>query len=161
MGLSQWLKGFRDLHAKAKQGGLTGRDLTNYQAARDELARALIAAQHLGLQPGQRARRTLRVARALQADLEFHDGNERAMTLDVSAGGFSALLARPPRAEDEVKVSLRIPGSEPLRARARVLDVKQQIGNVRVSFAFAGLEEAEAERMEMFVFDTVLAQLQG
>ena len=161
MGLSEWLKGFRDLHGKAKAGALTGSDLTHYQAARDELARALLAAQHVALHAGQRPRRVLRVARALQADLEFHDGSERAMTLDVSPGGFSALLARPPRVGDELKASLRIPGGEPLRANARVLEVKQQIGNVRACFAFVDVEEAEVERLEMFVFDAVLAQLQG
>lgn len=161
MGLKEWLAGFRDLHSKAKQGALAGRELTNYQAARDELARALLAAQHVGLHAGQRPRRVLRVARALQADLEFHDGNERAMTLDVSPGGFSALLARPPKVDDELKVSLRIPGGEPLRSDARVLEVKQQVGNVRACFAFSGLPEAEVERLEMFVFDAVLAQIQG
>jgi hypothetical protein len=161
MGLSEWLKGFRTLHEKAKQGGLTGRDLTHYQAARDELARALLAAQHISLQPGRKPRRVLRVARALQADLEFHDGNERAMTLDVSPGGFSALLSRPPRVDDEVTVSLRIPGGEPIKSSARVLEVKQQVGNVRACFAFAGLDEAEVDRLEMFVFDAVLGQLQG
>jgi PilZ domain len=161
MALSEWLKGFRALHEKAKQGALTGRDLTHYQAARDELARALLAAQHVALQPGRRPRRMLRIARALQADLEFHDGNERAMTLDVSPGGFSALLSRPPRVDDEVKVSLRIPGGEPLRSIARVLEVKQQVGNVRACFAFAGLAESEVDRLETFVFDAVLAQLQG
>lgn len=161
MGLGEWLRGFRELHAKAKKGTLGGRDLAHYQAARDELARALLAAQHVALQAGQRPRRVLRVARALQADLEFHDGDERATTLDVSTGGFSALLASPPRPDDEVKVSLRIPGGEPLRCRCRVLEVKQQVGNVRASFAFARLDEAETERLEMFVFDAVLAQLQG
>jgi len=161
MGLSEWLSGFRALHAKAKQGLLAARELASYQAARDELARALLAAQHVALQAGQRPRRVLRVARALQADLEFHDGDERVITLEVSSGGFSALLARPPRVGDEVKASLRIPGGEPVRATARVLEVKQQVGNVRASFAFVGLDGAEIERLEIFVFDAVLAQLQG
>ncbi len=161
MSLGEWLKGFRDLHEKAKQGTLAARDLTGYHAARDELARALLAAQHLTLRPGQRPRRVLRVARALQADIEFHDGSERAMTLDVSAGGFSALLARPPKLDDEVKVALRVPGGEPLRTVARVLEVKQQVGNARACFTFVGLDEADTERLEVFVFDAALAQLQA
>jgi len=161
MSLSDWLKGFRDLHERAKKGGLAGRELAGYQAARDELARALLAAQHVALKPGQRPRRVLRIARALQADIEFHDGKERAMTLDISAGGFSALLSRPPLLDDEVQVALRLPGREPMSMSARVLEVKQQVGNVRACFAFVGLGEADNERLEMFIFDAVLAQLQS
>jgi hypothetical protein len=154
MSLSQWLKGFEDLHERAKQGALAARDLSTYHAARDELARALLSAQHIALEPGQRPRQALRVARALQADIEFHDGSVRAMTLSVSAGGFGALLAKPPRVDDEVRVSLRIPGGEPLRATARAVDVRPQVG-------FVGLEPAEGERLELFVFDSVLAQIAG
>ena len=161
MSLSQWLKGFKDLHEKAKQGALVARDLTTYHAARDELARALLSAQHIALELGQRPRQALRVARALQADIEFHDGSVRAMTLSVSAGGFGALLAKPPRVDDEVRISLRIPGGDPLRGTARAVDVKPQLGNARVAFQFVGLDPAEAERLELFVFDSVLAQIEG
>ncbi len=161
MSLSEWLGAFKDLHEKAKQGALAGRDLTAYQGARDELARALLSAQHIALQAGQRPRQALRVSRALQADIEFHDGVVRAMTLSVSAGGFGALLAKPPKVDDEVRISLRIPGGDPLQASARAVDVKQQVGNARVAFQFVGLDPADAERVEMFVFDAVLAQLEG
>jgi len=81
------------------------------------------------------------------------------MTLQVSAGGFGALVARPPPVGDEVKVVLRIPGAEPLQANAQAVEVKQQVGNSHVSFQFVGLDESEVERLEMFVFDAVLAQL--
>ena len=162
MSLSDWLRGFRSLHERAKSGGLSGRDQTAYQAARDELARAMLAAQHVALQPGHKPRRLLRVARALQADIEFHDGKERAMTLDVSVGGFSALFAKAPREGDEVRVTLRLPGGyEPLNTQARVLNVRSQVGNERASFAFVGMTEADVEKMEMFVFDAVLGHLQG
>ena len=38
-------------------------------------------------------------------------------------------------------------------------DVKALPGNVRVAFMFHLLSEADRERMDLFVFDTVLAQL--
>ena len=155
----EWLKAFRDLHERAKRGALDGRDRSDYLAARDELARVLLLAQRVALQPGQRPRRALRVAHALQAEIAFHDGTIRAMTLQVSAGGFGALVARPPPVGDEVKVVLRIPGAEPLQANAQAVEVKQQVGNSHVSFQFVGLDESEVERLEMFVFDAVLAQL--
>lgn len=161
MGLAEWLNGFRELHEEAKKGGLSGRELTDYYAARDELARALLAAQRIALKPDQRPRRVLRVARALQADLEFHDGAARAMTLDVSAGGFGVLLAKPPRMGDEVKVSLRIPGGESIRGNAHVVEVRRQAGNAYACFEFVELDAAEAERLESFVFDAVLDRLRS
>jgi len=160
MGLADWLKGFRTLHDQARRKALSGRDLTDYHAARDELARALLAAQHVALQPNQRPRRALRASRALQVDLEFHDGRARAMTLEVGAGGFAALLAKPPRVDDQLKVSLRLPGGEPLRADARCVDVKIQPGNARACFHFVALDDDDSERLELFVFDAVLEQLQ-
>lgn len=158
MGLGEWLKEFRDLHEKAKRGVLAAPELAAYRAGRDELARVLLSAQHVALKPGQKPRRMLRVARALQADIEFYNGSVRAMTLEVSSGGFGTLLARAPRVDDEVKVALRIAGGEPLRVTARVVDVKQQAGNVRASFQFVGLDEADVERLELFVFDAILEQ---
>jgi hypothetical protein len=41
----------------------------------------------------------------------------------------------------------------------KVVGVKAQAGNVRVSFAFTRLEGAAAERLELAIFDMVLAQL--
>jgi len=160
MGLAEWLKEFRELHGEAKRKALVGPDLADYRAARDELARALLAAQHVALHAGQKPRQQLRVSRALQADLEFADGRVRAMTLEISAGGFAALLAKPPRPGEDLKVSLRVPGGEPIHAGARVVDVKAQPGNARASFQLVGLGEDDLERLEMFVFDAVLEQLQ-
>jgi hypothetical protein len=159
MGLADWLKTFRALHARAKSGALAGADLAAYRAGRDELARALLAAQQVMMKPGELPRRQLRAARALQVDLDFGKDKLRAMTLDVSAGGFAALLARPPVPGDAARVSVRLPGQDPVSSVARVADVKIQPGNARVSFAFTGLEPDEVERLETFVFDAVLDQL--
>jgi hypothetical protein len=159
LGLGEWLKEFRALHEQAKKGALKGATLTAYRSGRDELARALLVAQRIAVPPGQAPRKALRVSRALQADLEFVDGSVRAMTVDVSPGGFGALLPRPPKVGEELKVSLRIPGGEPLRAEARVVEAKPLAGSARASFQLMGLDEADAERLELLVFDTVLAQL--
>jgi PilZ domain-containing protein len=160
-GLSDWLRAFRQLHEKARRAPLGGEELETYRAGRDELARALLAAQRLSLRPGETPRRALRVARALQVDLDLVTSRERAVTIDLSTGGFSCLLAKAPPVGDEIGFSLRLPASDPLAGRARVQDVKVLPGNVRVSFSFVNQGEDEKERIEMFVFDTVLAQLQG
>ena len=161
MGLGEWLASFREMHEKARRRQLSAADLAIYRTGRDELARALLAAQRLTLKPGETPRQALRVARALQVDIDMLTSRERAITIDVSTGGFSCLLAKAPPLGEEVSVTLRIPASEPLAGRARIADAKPQAGNVRLAFQFTGLSEDERERLETFVFDTVLAQLSG
>jgi hypothetical protein len=159
MPLREWLRLFRDHHVLAKRGALTGAALSEYHDARDELARALLAAQRVALTPGQAPRRSLRAARALQADLEFFDGTLRVTTQSISSGGFAALVARAPKVEERIKVTLRIPGGESLAASAEVVEVTPQPGRVQASFRWLGLEPNDVERLEMLVFDAVLEQL--
>lgn len=159
MDLGQWLAQFRTLHEKARKGTLEAAEERDYKAGREELARALVAAQHLTLQPGQTPRHALRVARALQVDLESPVRKDRLTTFDLSLGGFSALVARAPMADEALTATLRLPGMEPLVTQVTVAGLKSQPGNVRVSFAFARLGDPAAERLELAVFDAVLGQL--
>ena len=161
MSLSQWMSDFRDLHERARRGQLSGREEAVYKGARDELARALLAAQKLTLRQGQVARQALRVTRALQVDLDLVTWRARAVTLDVSTGGFAALLDKAPSLGEEIGYTLRIPASEPVAGRARVADAKPQTGNVRVAFQFLNQSPEDRERLEMFVFDSVLAAIAG
>jgi hypothetical protein len=159
--LAEWMRGFRDLHERMRTGKLSREEAEIYRAARDELARALLSAQRLTVKPGETPRAALRVARALQVDLDLITSSARAITIDLCTGGFACLLAKAPSMGDEVGFSLRLPGTEPLTGKVRVADVKAQQGNVRVSFQFSGMTSEERERVEMFVFDTVLAQISG
>ncbi|BDG06338.1 PilZ domain-containing protein [Anaeromyxobacter oryzae] len=161
MSLAEWLQTFRDLHERARRGQLAPREIETYRGGRDELARALLAAQRLTLKPGETPRQALRVARALQVDLDLVTSSARAITIDLSVGGFSCLLAKAPPPGDELKFTLRIPASDPLVGKCRVADVKALAGNVRVSFQFEGVEQKDRDRLETFVFDTVLSQLVG
>jgi hypothetical protein len=154
-----WLAEFRKVHEEAKRGALKGEGLAEYLEARNELARALLAAQHVTLEPGMQPRQTLRAARALQADLTFFDGSLKVATRTLSAGGFAAVLPGPQRLGDELKVTLRVPGGEAVQCEARVVESKPQAGNAQVSFKFVGLSAADAERLEFLVFDAVLEQL--
>ena len=157
--LAEWILSFRALHEKARRGTLKDADAARYRAGRDELARALLVAQRLQLKPGEMPRRALRVARALQVELDLGTSREKAVTVDISTGGFSCLLAHAPALGDEIGYSLRMPLSGPIAGRVGVQDVKPLAGNVRVAFMFKNISDADRERMEMFVFDTVLAQL--
>ena len=155
--LTESLQEFRDLHREAKAGTLGPPQLENYRAVRANLARLLLTGQHIGLLAGQRPRRSLRGARSLLVELEFSDGIVRAMTLQLSSGGFAALLASAPQVGEEVKVSLRLPGGQ-LEANARVVSVKQHLGSTSTSFQFVGLPQPEVERLEMLIFDVLLEQ---
>jgi hypothetical protein len=161
MGLTESLERFRELHRGAKAGTLGPQDLAAYHALRDELARLLLSAHRIALQPEQRHRRSLREARALSVELEFCDGTVRATTLLLSSGGFSAQLVSAPQLGEEVKVSLRFPDGQSLRADARVVAVKEDLGYASTSFEFVGLGASEVERLEMSIFDALLEQLEA
>jgi hypothetical protein len=68
-------------------------------------------------------------------------------------------MARAPAPDEEVTATLRLPGTEPLKTAVRVVGAKQLPGSVLVSFAFQKLEGAAAERLELAIFDMVLAQI--
>ncbi len=156
MPLADWLQAFRALHERARSGRLAPDERSVYLAGREELARALLAAQRLTVTAGMTPRETLRVARALQVDLETPFSKERAMTMTLSVGGFSALLAKAPKLDESVSCTLRVPGGEPITTTARPVGTKAQGGSVSVSFAFGKLAEADRERLELLIFDTVI-----
>ncbi len=162
MTLGQSIREFRDLHAKAKRGTLPSPDVERYHAFRDQLAELLLSAHRAALPLGQRPRKALRIARAIPAEIEFSDGVVRAMTLQLSSGGFGALLppASAPHVGEEVHVTLRVPTGQ-VRGAARVVAVTEQAGASTVSVQVLRLDEPEAERVEMFVFDGILEHFAG
>ncbi len=157
--LSEWLRGFRDLHERARKRSLTPEESTRYLLMRDELARAMLAAQKISLKPGQVPRRALRVARAIQLDIDVNAIRERSLTLDLSSGGFSTTLARVPAVGDLVDVRLRLPGGEPLACRARVTDIKPLGGSTRVAAQFVDVPAADLEKLEFFILDNVISMI--
>jgi hypothetical protein len=159
MDLAHWLTAFKVLHEKARRGALGMPEAREYRARRAELTRALLTAQDLTRQPGQSPRRSLRVARALQVELEGAGRKDRITTFDVSTGGFSAPMASAPRPGDVIAATLHLPGVEPLATSVKVVGTRAQAGSLRVSFAFGEMEGAAAERLEFAIFDMVLAQL--
>ncbi len=158
--LVEWLIAFRALHERARRGQLREADAARYRAARDELARALVGIQRLQLKPGQTAREAIRVARAMPVELDLGTSRERALTVDLSTGGFSCLLPKGVPLGGELGFTLRLSaGAAPLAGRARVQDVKGASGSVRVAFMFTTVSDPDRERMEMFIIDAVLAQV--
>ncbi len=159
MSLSDWLRLFRTLHDKAKKGGLSAEDAEAYRGGCDELARALMAAQRLSARPGEAPRHALRVARAVQVDLETPVSRVRATTIDLGVAGFSVLLAKAPPAGEEQTATLKLPERAPLVAPVLPGEVRAQTGTVRVSFTFKKLADADRAALELLVMDTALSQL--
>jgi hypothetical protein len=159
MGLSDWLRVFRALHDKARQEDLSPEDADAYRAGCDELARALMASQRLAAKAGEAPRHALRVARALQVDLESPVSKVRAMTVDLGVGGFSTILAKAPPAGEEMIATMRLPGRDPLVASVAVADTRQQPGSARVAFTFRRLGDADRAALELLVIDTALSQI--
>jgi hypothetical protein len=158
--LAEWILSFRALHEKARRGKLLDAEAARYRSARDELGRALLVGQRLQIKPGETPRRALRISRALQVELELGAGPQRAITIDFSTGGFSCLLPRAPALGEEIGFTLRLPLTDPIAGRAGVREVKPlTAGNVRVSFTFKTISDADRDRVELFVFDVVLTQL--
>ncbi len=96
MALLEWLTEFRVLHDKARSDNLSDHDAKLYKDGREQLAAALVQAQRLTRNPEESARQALRVARAVQVDLELNSGKQRVVTLDISIGGFSARMGVQP-----------------------------------------------------------------
>jgi PilZ domain len=160
MSIILWVEQFRALHARARKGELPESERWNYLAAREQFAKALTAAQGFSLPSGQSARRSFRLAQGMQVDLSFSSGPIRTMTLDVSCGGFSVMMHKPPLETEKPDFSLRLPGNaEPLTGRARIASVQRRIGTHRVSFAIESLGEKDLERLETILFDLALERI--
>jgi hypothetical protein len=160
MSLAAWVAEFRTLHDKAKAGKLLPGEKRAYETQRAELARAMVSAQRLTLKEGETPREALRVARALQIDLDLEAGKQRTITVDLSIGGFAVLLGVPPKPHEKVGFALKIPGAEnPLTGRALFVDSKKQPSNFRVSFHFQDMSAEDRDKVEMVVIDSALDKL--
>jgi hypothetical protein len=162
MSVNGWLQEFRALHKRARAKQLNEEEKHLYMKAREQFARALTAAQGMTLKPGEMARQTFRVAQAMQIELSLNSGITRAMTLDISKGGFSVVLGKPPADAEMVGFTLKMPdGMDPIIGRARLVASKKQIGNYRLSFAFQGMSDYDQERLETVLFDAALSRIPG
>ncbi len=158
MDLTAWLAAFGKLHERARQGGLSAAEERQYAAGREELARAMVAAQKIPLPPGETARDGYKAARALPIDLDLSAGRVRALTLEFSRRGFATLLEKPPPVTEAVGFVLRAPGSDPITGRCRLVETVHRGNSQWSRFAFKDLPPEAAEKMEMLVIDSLLAQ---
>jgi hypothetical protein len=156
---SEWLKRLREMHLQARAGVLDAKGLALYRSVREEFFQSLLVAQQIAREYGHTARQTMRIAWAMQVDLDPARECVRVVTLDLSSGGFSALMGTAPSKERELAFSMRLPGSAPVSGTARVIASVPRPGNCRVSFSFVALGADDMERLKQFMLEKVLAVL--
>ena len=159
LALPAWLAAFRGLHQRARAGRLSPAAQREYLTIRAELGRMLLVAQQITREFGHGARQSVRVAWALQVDLQFGAERVRAVTLDVSRGGFAALLGAAPPAGSTVEFSIRLPGDERIAGKAKLAAALPRESDVRASFAFTEVSERALDRLESALFDQILDRL--
>lgn len=151
-----WLAGFRATHQRARSGQLKPDEHAKYLAMREELARSLVAAQGLTVPEGQQARRHFRVAQVFAIEVA---NLYTTVTKELSRAGFSALITGALQVDERVDFKLTLGrGAEPVQGQARVVASVRQAGNARVSFNIEAMSPEDTERLELALFDAVLAR---
>jgi hypothetical protein len=160
MRLQSWLAEFCKMHEQAHRGSLSDEELAEYLAARNELSRAVLRAQRIVLKPGQAPRQSVRAALALQVTLHLPAGRLQTLTQDVSSGGFSAFVPALQAGAYTVAFALRLAREgTPVEGNVRVVGTHPADSALRVAFAYEGLAPEAIERIELAVFDSLVAQL--
>jgi hypothetical protein len=159
MSVSDWIRQFRALHGEAKKGALAQGELEQYHAACDEFARALMATQKASLKPGELPRYALRIARAVQVELESPTNLLKLTTIDLGVGGFAAIVAKALKVGDEFSCKMKLPGGDPVETTVYVVESKVQPGSFRASFGFRKLGDESKRRIELLVIDTALSNI--
>jgi hypothetical protein len=157
--MKEWLLEFKKLHAKFRANELSGADRRDYLIARDQLADALIKSQGMQRGPNETPRQAFRVAQAIQVEIRIGDEKIQALTLDISRGGFSALLAARLDMDQVVTFTLKLPGSDTLSGKIQVISAKRQGVTSRFSFAFTNISEQDQNRLETLLFDWALSRI--
>ena len=158
MAVSPAISRLRELHDKAKHFALPPGEQAIYERACRDLSNAILTAQQRARQPGQTARRSLRVPHAIKLEVELPSGPHATLTLDVSTEGFAALVPEAPPSGQIVHFVLHA-RPEPVEGEAVVVGSRQQNGAYRASFAIAAMNAHAVERLRVVVVEATLARL--
>jgi hypothetical protein len=159
MDRNAWLGKLDLLHAK-KRGGepLEAEDLAWYTEARGLLVTAALARYNEWLPSAEKARSAVRIERALPLVLDGSGGVRRAVTVDVGAGGFAALLDEPPTPGVTLRARLTLPDGD-LVANVTASFSSIRGGAHRVSFVLSHGDAEARARLEDFLLDELLPKL--
>jgi hypothetical protein len=153
---SEWIARFRITHDRFKANILNEEQKKDYFGMREELARSLVAAQQLQTPEGSPARKVFRVAQVYKVEI---NKTYQGMTKMISPSGFSVALATEIRTGTKVQFAIALMrDTEPVTGEAKVVSAAKQGALWQLSFAIEHIGEANAERLEVALFDAVLAR---
>jgi hypothetical protein len=161
MRIEAWLAAFKPLHQRAVAGLLSVTEYQEYRTLRADMTKSILGPENAKYRPGQPLRQLIRIAQVFQVDLDVAGLRQRVMTNSISAGGFSGLLHHDP-GKLPVGFSLRLPrNSKPVSGRVKTVGAQRRGATYLVSFAFMDVPLEERDRVETFIFDTVMKRFDG
>jgi c-di-GMP-binding flagellar brake protein YcgR len=146
------------MHERKKQGSLSASEQQTYADLQEAFARAVLAVQGLTCVSAS-ARQTFRVAVMLRIEIMSAGRVWKVATIDLSAGGFSAVLDHKPDRNRKFDFAVVLRKEDVLRGSARVVGARDDGSGSRVSFAFEALDAADQTKLEDFLYDSALARL--
>jgi len=150
----------KDLIAVARERQLADAELQECEKLRRALADGHVLAQKLTLRPGQLQRRSRRVAYLLKVTISGPGFSHRTATMNLSSGGFAALMPDEPRSKSRAEFALHTRlGS--LQGKARIVSAMRRDGSWLTSFAIEEMNDGARKALEDIVLEQVLATLAG
>ena len=155
-----WIRSFRAMHERKKQGLLNGAEQKAYAELQEAFARAILAVQGLTHATGASARQTFRVAVMSRVELKHGGRVWKVVTIDLSLGGFSAVLDHTPDRQKKFEFELALRNKDDvISGIARAVGNRDDGSGARISFAFDALSDEHRARLEDFLYDSALSRL--
>jgi hypothetical protein len=145
----------RELLAEQKSRTLEDPERAEYEKLRRALADGYVLAQKLTLAPGQMQRRARRVAHLLKVHIEGATFAEKTATLNLSTGGFAALLTDAPPRRERVDFALRTRLGL-LHGKARVVSAVRRDSTWLAGFAIDEMSDGAREALGQVVLEQVV-----
>ena len=159
MGLVEFISALNMLHDKARKGPLSTNEQSDYDGARETLARSMLQMQKIALPPGGKAREYVRAPKMVQVEVQVPGGRMSVATMELWGRGFAALLAEGLPLNKSVNVQVKLRPGVVIECEAIPTEAKRQASNFRVAFDFDGVKQEDVDRILLVVFDEVLAKL--
>jgi hypothetical protein len=146
----------RDLISASRSRPLADSERNEYEKLRRALSDGYVLAQKLTLAPGQMQRRSRRVAHLLKATVKGPGVNETTATLNLSSGGFAALLTEAPPKRMAVDFVLHTRRGR-LEGKARIVSAVRRDRSWLASFAIDEMNEGARHALDEIVLEQVIA----
>jgi len=150
----------KDLMAASRVRQLAEDELDECERLRRALADGYVLAQKLTLRPGQWQRRSRRVAYMLKVTVSGPGFGHKTATMNLSSGGFAALLPDEPASKSRADFALHTRRGS-LQGKARIVSAMRRDGSWLTSFAIEEMNDGARKALEDIVLEQVLATLTG